>query len=107
MEDLLFVSFDRYGKENDSEICVGRCNANNSHTILKMILGEKAETLYKALTSQNVEAVIRYRGHWITNDFTKVIKCNICDADAEMSTLTGEQYKSRYCPSCGAYMWED
>ena len=44
------------------------------------------------------------RGEWIEDDFTKIIKCGICDNDAPISTISGEQYKSKYCQYCGAKM---
>jgi len=45
-------------------------------------------------------------GHWIEDDFTGIIKCSICDNDAPISTTSGEQYCSNYCPNCGVKMVE-
>jgi hypothetical protein len=56
MQDLLYISFDKDEKDKDmTGICVGRPNADGSHSILKMELGEQAELLYKLLTEQNVK----------------------------------------------------
>ena len=43
-------------------------------------------------------------GHWIKDDFTGIIKCDICNNDAPISTVSGEQYCSYYCSCCGAKM---
>lgn len=43
-------------------------------------------------------------GEWRVDDFTGIIKCNLCDNDAPISTVSGEQYEPEYCPNCGAKM---
>ncbi len=43
-------------------------------------------------------------GHWIEDDFTGLIKCDICGNDAYMDVTSGEQCKSNYCPFCGLKM---
>ena len=44
------------------------------------------------------------RGRWYEDDFTKIKKCSLCCNDAPISTVSGEQYEAKYCPSCGAEM---
>ena len=55
MEDLLYVSFDKNEKNGEVGLCVGRANDDGSHTILKMVLDEQAEILYRILTDQSVK----------------------------------------------------
>lgn len=51
-----------------------------------------------------VDAVPVSRGRWIVDDFTELLKCSLCDGDAPISTVSGEQFKSNYCQYCGAKM---
>ena len=44
------------------------------------------------------------KAHWITDDFTKIIKCSECDGEAPISLTSGEQFESNYCPFCGKEM---
>lgn len=46
-------------------------------------------------------------GHWIPDDMIGIIKCDRCGNDAPINTATAEQYKSKYCPDCGAHMIEE
>lgn len=46
----------------------------------------------------------KQRGQWFEEEITKIIKCSLCDNDAPISTVSGAQYESKYCPSCGAKM---
>jgi hypothetical protein len=48
----------------------------------------------------------RPQGKWIKDDFTGLIKCSRCKNDAPISTVSGEQYESDFCQSCGADMRE-
>ena len=41
------------------------------------------------------------RNEWIKDDISGIIKCNNCGADAPISTISGQQYESKYCPYCG------
>ena len=41
-------------------------------------------------------------GQWIEDDISGIIKCSLCGNDAPLDTTGGGQYKSRFCPSCGA-----
>lgn len=55
MKDLLYVIWDYDEKKNEKGICVGRANKDGSHTILKMLLDDKAEKLYKVITEQGID----------------------------------------------------
>ena len=55
MTDLLYVTWDYDEKKNEKGICVGRVNKDGSHTILKMLLDDKAERLYKVITEQGTD----------------------------------------------------
>ena len=44
------------------------------------------------------------QGEWIKDDFTGLIKCSRCKNDAPISTVSGTQYESDFCQSCGAEM---
>ena len=59
MTDLLYVSFvkDESGLD-DTGLCVGRVNADGSHTILKMELDSQAEIIYRILTEQMTKAAL-------------------------------------------------
>lgn len=46
------------------------------------------------------------KGRWIVHDWTGLIVCDQCGFDAPMSTITGQQYESEYCQTCGARMEE-
>ena len=43
-------------------------------------------------------------GKWASDGLSGIIKCIICDADAPVDTTGPRQYKSRFCPNCGARM---
>lgn len=57
MSDLLFVSFDKDERRNETGICSGRKNKDGSYSILKMELDKKADYLYALLTNQEEEAI--------------------------------------------------
>lgn len=59
MQDLLYISYDFDEVKNEKGICVGRQNKDGSYTILKMLLDDKAELLYKILTEQTAEFIIK------------------------------------------------
>ena len=46
----------------------------------------------------------RETGKWITDDLSGLIYCGRCGNDAPMETTGGGQYKSNFCPNCGAKM---
>lgn len=62
MEDLLYVSFDKNEKKFETGLCVGRPNKDGSHTILKMVLDDEAEQLYKVLTEQKTKVIVIEEG---------------------------------------------
>lgn len=43
-------------------------------------------------------------GRWIVEDFTELVKCSECDNDAPLDTTGGGQWRSPFCPLCGAKM---
>lgn len=55
MQDLLYVSFDYDERMNEKGIVVGRPCKDGSHKILKMLLDDKAEKLYRVLTEQSTD----------------------------------------------------
>ena len=55
MTDLLYVSFDKNEKTGETGLCVGRQTGKGEHAILKMVLDEQAELLYKVLTDQSIK----------------------------------------------------
>lgn len=57
MNDLLFVSFDKDECRNETGICIGRKNKDESHSILKMALDKEADYLYALLTNQEEKAI--------------------------------------------------
>ena len=61
---------------------------------------DSAEVL-KDLPSAQPE---RPKGEWITDDLSGIISCSRCGNDAPMETTGGGQYKSKFCPNCGADM---
>lgn len=51
-----------------------------------------------------VDAVPVRHGHWILTGNGKLV-CSECSCQSAMSRqFTGAQYKSKYCPNCGAKM---
>ena len=46
----------------------------------------------------------RPKGEWITDDLSGIISCSRCGNNAPMETTGGGQYKSKFCPDCGADM---
>lgn len=59
MTDLLYISYDKKESNGESGLCVGRVDADGSHSILKMELDKQADILYKLLTDQTAKAEIR------------------------------------------------
>jgi len=57
MNDLLFVSFNKDECRNETGICIGRKNKDESHSILKMALDKEADYLYALLTNQEEKAI--------------------------------------------------
>ena len=50
---------------------------------------------------------VRGVGEWIDDSVaSNVFRCSICENDAPVSPTDGTEYKSNYCPSCGARMEE-
>jgi hypothetical protein len=48
---------------------------------------------------------VRGVGKWIVDSVaSNVFRCSICGSDAPVCPTGGNEYKSRYCPSCGARM---
>lgn len=46
----------------------------------------------------------RQKGEWIVDDWSKIVECNKCRGQAPIDVTSGEQYRSNYCPICGADM---
>ena len=47
----------------------------------------------------------RKTGKWVVDDIAEnIFRCSICGADAPVDSTSGCEYKSRYCPNCGADM---
>lgn len=59
MTDLLFVSYDFDEKKNEKGICIVRKNKDGSHTLLKMLLDDEAENLYRVITEQSLKFEIK------------------------------------------------
>jgi len=57
---------------------------------------------YYVKQAQTIDPV--KHGRWIVDDWTGLIVCEQCGLDAPMSTITGQQYESEYCQTCGARM---
>lgn len=55
MTDLLYVSYEKDEKNNETGLCVGRVGKNEVTDILKMALDDEAELLYKLLTDQTLK----------------------------------------------------
>ena len=64
-----------------------------------------AKTLLESILQDMPTAEPR-KGKWIVHDWTGLIVCDQCGFDAPMSTITGQQYGSEYCQTCGARMEE-
>jgi len=48
---------------------------------------------------------VRGVGEWIVDSVaSNVFRCSICGSDAPVCPTGGNEYKSRYCPNCGARM---
>lgn len=105
MQDLLYVSFDKDEKKNEIGLCVGRPNADHSHTILKMVLDDKAETLYKILTEQEVDARPVVKGKWIKDNPIFLSRCSNCNHNA-IGLHGFDEKLTDFCPNCGADMRE-
>ena len=46
----------------------------------------------------------RPQGEWTVDDWSKIIECNKCRGQAPIDVTSGEQYRSNFCPICGADM---
>lgn len=55
----------------------------------------------------NAPTVERPQGEWIIDDWSKIIECNKCRGQAPIDITSGEQYRSNFCPICGADMRGD
>ena len=47
---------------------------------------------------------VKHKGEWIVDDWSKIIECNKCRGQAPIDITSGEQYRSNFCPICGADM---
>lgn len=59
MEETLIVNFDNNVIYNETGLSVIRKRPNGDITVLKMVFGEQAKTLYKLLTDQSTFAEIK------------------------------------------------
>ena len=76
------------------------------HKIIHNMNEPRAIFISEAL-DMAIEALERQKtGYWIEDDFTGIVKCSICNNDAPISTVSGEQYCNDYCSNCGAKMTE-
>ena len=70
MNDLLYVSYDHDEEKEEKGLCVGRPEKDGSHTILNMLLDDKAESMYLALTGQrgktNIDVIRRMSAYELT-----------------------------------------
>jgi len=100
MNDLLYVSYDHNG-EDEPGLCVGRPNNDGSHSILKILAGERAEDMYRTLTNQR-------RG---TN--LDVIRVMSADELAEFIEDLAEfdnpnhEWRCKLCPALPFETWRD
>lgn len=93
MKCNLPMSFNKHPK-SERDAIEEYFNEQLNHLILECY----AEELY----SKNYRK--QREGEWYVDDLTGIIKCNLCDNDAPISTVSGEQYKARFCQHCGAKM---
>ena len=49
-------------------------------------------------------SIERPQGEWVVDDWSKIIECNKCRGQAPIDITSGEQYRSNFCPICGANM---
>ena len=68
MTDLLTVSYDYDERNNEKGIVVARLK-NDSCEVLKMLLDDKAEMLYKILTEQDTDFEIKEKQLSEPDDF--------------------------------------
>lgn len=44
-------------------------------------------------------------GEWIVDSIaSNIFRCSVCGYDAPVEPTGGTEYKSNFCPTCGAYM---
>ena len=101
MDDFLCISFDFDEKNNEKGLCVGRLNKDGSHTILKVLLDDKAGDLYQIITDQATDYEIKKKGngHWVKYP-SGIISCSECGGILKDDR---EQHKN-FCNRCGADM---
>ena len=59
MTDNLFVGYDFDERRNEKGICIRRKNQDGSYTVLKMLLDDEAEKLYRIITEQSLKFEIK------------------------------------------------
>ena len=59
MTDFLVVGYDFDEKKNEKGICVSRQTQDGSYTLLKMLLDDEAEKLYRIITEQSLKFEIK------------------------------------------------
>lgn len=68
---------------------------------------EYAEVVYKDDIDEQPTADVRpvIRGEWIEDALANnIYRCSECGVDAPVEPTGGIEYKSNYCPNCGARM---
>lgn len=49
----------------------------------------------------------RNKGRWIVDRIaSNIFRCSVCGQDAPVEPIIGVEYKSNFCPHCGAKMIE-
>ena len=59
MTDFLVVGYDFDEKKNEKGICISRQNKDGSYALLKMLLDDEAEKLYRIITEQSLKFEIK------------------------------------------------
>ena len=90
-----------YTKFMDETLCWCTCNRCGIDMPAKNTIGE-AVTTWNARHDKP-----RTRGHWTMDDMSGLVYCSVCNSDAPLEVMLGKQFKSKYCPNCGARMDKD
>ena len=74
-----------------------------SHDGKRLMLIDTAPTIVPA--KGDVDAVPVVHGKWIVDSIaSNIFRCCVCGQDAPVEPTGGAEYKSNYCPNCGAKM---
>ena len=100
MNDLLYVSYDNQ-KDEVPCVCVGRPEKDGSHSILKIITGEKAEDLYLNLTNQRKGTTLDIIRSMSADELAELIE------DMVEFDNPNHEWKSKLCPALPFESWKD